>query len=654
MSMLFHCAAHNDLYRTVQAAGVNSQRFDSLQDAVEAAPHGSAVLSLADAYPGPGVRVDRALLEKAKTKPLRLYIEYPDALEGVSLGEPVQARWERAVVTSEFFAPELERMRILSMHGCWYRPVEAGVPHLVLAKVAGYDRAVYGLPETVHPLLVELPDYPVLLAASKLSHFITGRYAPTAAWKALWEHILAWLAGGRAEITLTWTPAVRVTAGPNTPLPEGAEAEAFTRSVRFFREQALFSIDHKKGAIEGFESLIDPSGRQMRRIWIRADCVAETGMLFALDWAITKDPSSKALATQILDYAWSEDFYHADPSDPAYGLVNWYERGPVFYGDDNARVLLATMTASRLLNEDRWDERVLTCLLANLRTTGTLGFRRARIELKHLEAASGGWRFFRGEAVEHYAPHFQAYLWACYLWGYALTGYEGFLARTKGAIRMMLDRYPKWQWTNGLTQEMARMLLPLAFLVRLEDTPEHRRWLNRMAGELLKYMQPSGAIQEHMGAIEDGRYPAPRSNAAYGTAEASLIQENGDPACDLLYTANYAFLGLYEAAQATGDPMLRAAEGRLADFFCRVQVVSETVPYLNGVWMRSFDYEKWEYWGSSADLGWGPWCVETGWTNTWIAGVLALRRLGQALFSTEGADRFQRLLPKVLAALEME
>ena len=149
-------------------------------------------------------------------------------------------------------------------------------------------------------------------------------------------------------------------------------------------------------------------------------------------------------------------------------------------------------------------------------------------------------------------------------------------------------------------------------LVRLEDTPEHRRWLNRMAGEVLKYMQPSGAIQRAHGSDRGQEIPGAPVGRGVRHGEASLIQENGDPACDLLYTANYAFLGLHEAAQATGDPMLRAAEGRLADFFCRVQVVSETVPYLNGVWMRSFDYEKWEYWGSSADLGWGPWCVETG------------------------------------------
>lgn len=76
------------------------------------------------------------------------------------------------------------------------------------------------------------------------------------------------------------------------------------------------------------------------------------------------------------------------------------------------------------------------------------------------------------------------------------------------------------------------MLLPLAFLVRIADTAEHREWLKRIAGDLLLQMQPCGAIREQMGPRETGRYPSPTSNEAYGTREASVVQENGDPVCD--------------------------------------------------------------------------------------------------------------------------
>src|SRR5690606_3547681 len=127
-------------------------------------------------------------------------------------------------------------MRILGMHGCWYLPVKADGAHLSLAKVAGYNTAVYGLPETTYPILFELPGPTVLVATSKLSHFVTGRYAPTAAWKSVWERILAWLCPQQEVSELSWTPVIQV-KGPDEALPENAELEAFRRSIRWFESQ---------------------------------------------------------------------------------------------------------------------------------------------------------------------------------------------------------------------------------------------------------------------------------------------------------------------------------------------------------------------------------------------------------------------------------
>jgi len=106
-------------------------------------------------------------------------------------------------------------------------------------------------------------------------------------------------------------------------------------------------------------------------------------MVLAQEWAIEGNPYCKWLAGKMLDTVWSTpDFYHNDPASPMYGLNNWYERGQVFYGDDNARVILPTLVAGRLLDDDRWDERVLRCILANLRTTGRLGFREWRLDTR--------------------------------------------------------------------------------------------------------------------------------------------------------------------------------------------------------------------------------------------------------------------------------
>jgi hypothetical protein len=258
------------------------------------------------------------------------------------------------------------------------------------------------------------------------------------------------------------------------------------------------------------------------------------------------------------------------------------------------------------------------------------------------------WKDYWNESHIHYAPHFQAYLWATYLWGYAMTGYEPMLERTKIALRMTMQVYPKLKWTNGLTQELARLLLPLAWLVRVENINEHRQWLDRVATDLIKQMQPCGALAEIFGDPHEGSYPPPQSNDSYGTNEASLIQKNGDPACDLLYTTNFAFLGLHESAGSTRHPVIIESENRLAKFLCRIQTRSDRFPHLNGCWMRSFDYELWEYYGSSADLGWGAWCVESGWTNTWIAATFALRQLNQNLLDLSCSDRFKKMMPQIV------
>jgi hypothetical protein len=293
--------------------------------------------------------------------------------------------------------------------------------------------------------------------------------------------------------------------------------------------------------------------------------------------------------------------------------------------------MLGMMLAAAALKTDRYDERLLKCLLGNLRISGRSGFQPDRIDEGPL--AQAGWLRYFNDTNISYSPHYQASMWACYLWAYRQTGFELFLQRAKKAIGMTMAAYPnQWMWTNGIQQERAKMLLPLAWLVRLEDTPEHRAWLRKIAADLLAVQAPCGAIREEIGKAGQGGMPPPASNEAYGTAEAPLIQTNGDAACDLLYTSNFALAGLHEAAAATGDPLYRDAEDKLTKFLCRIQIRSETHPELDGGWFRAFDFKRWEYWASNADAGWGAWCIESGWTQSWITAVLALRQMNTSLW----------------------
>ena len=632
------------------SSNIHVNRTDTIDESLAVSDQGGCVLALADSYPTPRIEIDKNHIAEAERKDLRFYIEYPKQLGGMDMGPPRVMVWERCVISTDFFDPYLKPDTIIMPHGCWYATLDRScTAHIVAGRIAGYRRAVYGMADVeAVPILSEYQSPNILIAATPLSNCIVGRYAPYAAWRDLWRSLLGRLSGFGGELHFDWRP----TAGPGycagIDLPDGYQSLAFDRSAKWFKSSAVYSVDRKKGVIEGYESSIDFQGRQKLRPILRSDCIAESAMVMAIHGSSSGDPGSNQLASDILDYVWtSPDFAQNDETSPAYGLVNWYERGPIFYGDDDARVLLATIAARRMLSTDRWDEHLLRCLLSNLRTTGTQGFRRNRIDLEDFHEEERNWTFFKNEEYVRFSPHYQAYLWACFLWGYAATGYEEFLNGTLNAVEMCMDAYPNWQWTNQLTSEMARILLPLSFLVRITGDKRHLSWLEGVCSDLLSHQQPSGAIREYLGSLEGASYPPPRSNSEYGVREASIIQGNGDPCADLLYTTAFAYLGLHEASLATQSRELTAAVTKLEEFLCRIQVVSQEHPYLDGSWMRGFDFDLWEYYGSSADVGWGAWSVESGWVNTWISTVLGLRMRNESLFDLWNTASLTAMLPEM-------
>lgn len=703
-ALLFVGAPDNDLVAAARAAGWKPRVLDTPRAAVDAATPGDGVLLLADGYPNTLTPVDADLFRRAAAKRLRLYVEYPSFLPGLSLGAPRGTQWERAVAASDAFAPALSQRSILSIHGCRFIPTS--VPHadLVLGRVAGFDTAVYGWPPDAYPILFTLPAQAeagdVLVATTKLSHFLTGRYAPTESWRAVWGYILHWLQPSQAPRHLPWVASVRPTLGRSEPASPHLEKQALRRGIDWYFSSRMLvhpsmlakyrrpanepvaavpdpdvrtdwpyghrtalrpslqgpTGDGSLGVLEGFDAKIFADGTQPVRWWIRNDCNGEiAGAMAAAGRALKSSRYSKT-GGRIGDWLYFRSMMsigdRADPLHPAYGLFGWNDTpqycGPgsmdgfaVYYGDDNARSMLGMMLAAAVLPTDRFDERLMRGLLANLRLSGQTGFQPDRVDQGPLEQA--GWKTYFEGGHTSFSPHYQAMLWACYLWAYQHTGFELFHRRALSAIQRTMAAYPdRWVWTNGMQQERAKMLLALAWLIRVDDSPEHRGWLRRIADDLLAHQDACGAIREQLGPAGKGSCPPPASNEAYGTAEAPLIQSNEDAACDLLYTSNFAFLALHEAAAATRDPLYQAAENKLADFLCRIQIRSETHPELDGGWFRAFDLRRWEYWASSTDLGWGAWCIESGWTQSWITSVLALRRLHTSLWDCTSRTEIDR------------
>ncbi len=654
----FACAAENDLFRALKAAGVKVEQHSTPEAAVSAAHPGSSVLLLADEYPRKTLSLSSNLFEQARQRNLRLYVEFPAHVPGVEIGPVRSTPWERIVINSDKLGPELPEGRLLTAHDCKVLPVSVNNPLVVVGRVAGYNHAVYGVPTNAQPVLFSIDNGRMLVATTKLSGFVTGRYAPGREWRALWTYILDAL-GADQSITPQWEPRVLSMYGPTERLPAKAERQALSLSAQWHFDSGLIvsserapmlnnllktgaqlpedspalssSGDGRHGILEGFFSNIRPDGRHAPIVVIRADCQAESAMVLAMDWVLNRSPRSRTTSSNLLDFLYFNSDLCGDergnPRHPSYGLISWGSTTPAWkvanYGDDNARTMLATMLAASCLRTDRWDEPLLRALIANLRTTGQLGFRGDRIDMPALE--QHGWKHFDQAKTVNYSPHFEAYSWACFLWAYRHTGEKEFLEKTKTGMRMMMEAFPnKWRWNDNM--ERAHMMLCLAWLVRIEDTAEHRRWLRIVVDDYLAIQHASGALPERFRVGADtGHLKVPESNEAYGTTETPLLQENGDPVSDQLYVSGFALLGLHEAAAVLKDPRIKAAEDLLAEFLCRIQSRSKDLPEVHGNWFRAFDFLRWEAWASSGDMGWGAWSIEAGWAQAWTAAMFGLR-----------------------------
>ena len=282
-------------------------------------------------------------------------------------------------------------------------------------------------------------------------------------------------------------------------------------------------------------------------------------------------------AERLLDYMfrWSTSQSFSNASQATHGIVWWNQQdagaegtaqwADVDYGDNAGNVLIGATAVMALGRTTSWRSRMLYALFAEVRTTGRNGLRPAAVRAPDL--ARRGWATYfnnlaapSGSGPNAYTPHYGAYPSAYFAWAAAAMPAQRalFLPPALGYVAGLMASYfrGEWDWNESFSNEQARMLLPLAWLVRVNDTFLHRAWLNRVAGDLLATLQPCGALRQVFGTgREAGRCSpcAPGSNAAYGSGEGPIIFNGTEPVSDALYTVNFALAGLHEAYGATGN-----------------------------------------------------------------------------------------------------
>ena len=647
----------NDLVTVLKDNGYRIVLSDDVQTTLEKAPEGAAVLLLNRSYPDSVRLLSGQQVSKIGEKGLRVFAEFASTAD--TLPQLHEIGFERVVMTDSL-APGLGTMDLLSINrGRYFREDAAEGTVMAIAKVAGFDTAVYGLDDTpCYPLVYRKRDG-LWMSTSQLSEFARLRFMPEAKWKVFWEKVIGDLTGHETRFS-SWIYPVHPSYGKDVPLPDTARLASVRKGVEwFYNGHFLVDASWKKdwidkyqgdgvmpigpclppdikdgdgscGILEGHCSAIYADGRQAYRYWLRCDVQGEAAMTFAVAGNLLEYENYMSVASNLVNYAFDtfRDGPRNDPESPSYGLLSWaITTKDTYYGDDNARAILGMIMAADVLESTEWNRKITEAILANYRTTGADGFRGDL--LKDADLQKHGWKYYQDRSFVKPHPHFESWMWACYLWLYRQTGYAPLLELAEKGIAATMKAYPSgWSWTNGLQQEKARMILPLAWLYRVSPTEEHKDWLYFMVDELLKNQVECGAIREELGDSSKGLFGKVRSNDAYGKEEAPLIFDNGDPVADMLYTSNFAFFGLNEAACATGDPRIVSATERLSDFLTRIQVRSDSVKDVDGAWFRAFNYRDWDYWASDADSGWGAQCTLTGWIQSWIVTTQALMEEG--------------------------
>ncbi len=605
----------------------------------------------------PSVAELENILSAARRNEARVLLECPSVYNGIEFGDEIYADSfkARSVVADNWFGEKLPLCRILTQHNFVLRIVNTPVKsHLAAARVAGYRDACFGLEDAKqYPLLFEAPDSSnILITVTPLASFIKSRFAPAADWKTVIGKLLGFLDGSDQILPVDYELSVHPTYKADDDLPENFEEAAFKRNAEWFYREMIYNHHGDIGVFEGYTSVIDVTGRQWVMPALRGDCLGECSAVGALDYIINGERMGRAMAEGLiktmLDTPKVRDCCQASQT---FGSLFFDDSNRSVYGDDNSRAAMGAILSEELLDDPKHAKKILQLGYSLLRTTGPNGLRTpSLVHPRHFEGQKT-WMHYHENNYEKCHPHYQAFHWALNCQLYALSGDRRFLDSAIAAMEEANKCFPDFYWQNGATGDWCRILLPYAMLVEVDDTPEHRQWLDKVAKFFISKLNKYGTVPEVMGKIELGHYPSPSCNADHGRGESALVQFNGDPACDLLYSINYGFIGLHEAYMATGNSEYKAAVDKMAEFFCRIQAASADQSYIDGAWLRGFDFNLWEFFGSASDSGWGPWCVETGWTNAWISSSLALRKLNRPLLCRKHSDTYQKLAAEVAPAM---
>ncbi|MDD3927987.1 MAG: hypothetical protein PHT33_15190, partial [bacterium] len=386
-------------------------------------------------------------------------------------------------------------------------------------------------------------------------------------------------------------------------------SRALDRIINWYPESGVMpKADGSRGVYEGFRS----TDHKLIPIY-RSDCNTETAMAMYLYGRLHNDKSYRDISANILGFLFDAGWQDMNEKRATYGLWKFYDDLEVYprtiWCNDNswaAETLLA-------LHRYEGDKDYLKRGMATCESFYRLGMEK-RICISGGELNQKGLEVFLEDHDCINTPH--CYVPILYLHAYKAGGESKYLERAESGSVACGQRCGEACHHSDIFA-----IYLLAALYKITGKEEYRARLNATVRKVKKYQLPCGAVRNFLNNEKHTR-------ERYGLLEVGVMHRMKDNIADLLYINAPLVYSMYTAYKLTGDEEYGDIFRGIMDFMVRIQIESSD-KRLNGAWMRAFDYDRWDYYGSNGDVDWGPYCVESGWTNSWIAKTLALYLLNE-------------------------
>ena len=357
----------------------------------------------------------------------------------------------------------------------------------------------------------------ILMAMFCMHNYNKARFAPRENWKKLIRYITLFLTGTLPESLPQ--PPVRYGTEEDLSHPptwERARTQAIKNGIHWLEN---FLVDDGKGGLrEGLTHNISPDGEQARLNAVRTDCCAEAAGAFAMFAHLADSPEHRTLAENIRTFIQENMIVRKEPFR---GMLRWTETAwGVCYPDDAARAMIPSLLGALFLDDDRYFDEICGCLDFLIRITCRDGLAEYRVDKWELD----GQTLAEKGQQEHGLPsaHYNAYYHAALLLAYKKCGKPEYLETARKGLETLMGLYPETRREQSETEEMCRLVLPLAVLYEITGDQTHRAFLYRVTGDLEKLRQPFGGYREW-----DTGYKAICSRES--TGECSLLAETEIP-----------------------------------------------------------------------------------------------------------------------------